>query len=377
MDKNLGKMKLAIFFICLIVLSAAVPAEAGGYITTQISSLGGGTLGTFAKINSKGEMAWSGNYYDSPGLYLYSDGKVETLTNNKDINNFDINELGQVVWSEGTPNGYNLFLYKNGDTSTITTDGNNNFDPSFNDKGDFVWNSYDESKARIHLRTAAGIISTIWTCPSYSELNTVYIFPLINNLGQVVWINYTIDNEENIYFYDGEANIVHTSSSFYTTYPYSEPLRSLNNKGDLVFSASDGIWLKKSGATAQKIATPENRDYRPRINDSGLVVYVGDNVDYSAAIYLYGSTGSQKISSNGVCPDINNQGQIIWTNDQGIYLYSQNSFSRIVTYGNSGFLRPMLNNRGLLTWQGDGSGDGIFLSRPVNALPGLLLLLLN
>jgi hypothetical protein len=128
---------------------------------------------------------------------------------------------------------------------------------------------------------------------------------------------------------------------------------------------------------AQKIATPENRDYRPRINDSGLVVYVGDNVDYSAAIYLYDSTGSQKISSNGVCPDINNQGQIIWTNDQGIYLYSQNSFSQIVTYGNSGLLRPMLNNRGLLTWQGDWSGDGIFLSRPVNALPGLLLLLLN
>jgi hypothetical protein len=377
MDKILGKIKLAILLISLLVLSAAVPAEAGSYLTTQISPLGGGTLGTFAKINSKGEAAWAGNYYDSPGLYLYSDGEVKTLTDNKDINNFDINELGQVVWSASTANGYNLFLYKSGVTTPITTDGNNNFDPSFNDKGDFVWNSYDGDKARIKLCTAAGIISTIWTCPSYSSLNTVYIFPQINDLGQVAWINYTIDNKDNIYLYDGQANIVHTSDSFYTSYPYSEPLRSLNNKGDLVFSASDGIWLKKSGAAAQKIAAPENRDYRPRINDSGLVVYVGDNADYSTAIYLYGSTGPQKITSSGVCPDINNQGQIIWTNTQGIYLYSQNYFSRIVTYGNNGSLRPMLNSHGLLSWQGNWSGDGIFLSRPANALSGLLILLLN
>lgn len=369
MDKNFGRIKLAILLIALILLSASVPAGAVSYTTTQISTLGGGDLGLFTKINAKGEVAWAGNYFDSPGLYLYSDGQVKQLTNNKDINNFDINELGQVVWSASTSNGYNLFLYKNGVTTTITTDGNNNFEPSFNDKGDFVWNSYDGSKARIKLRTAAGIISTIWTCPSYSELNTMFTYPVINNLGQVAWINHTIDNKDNIYFYDGQANIVHTSNSFYTSYPYSEPLRSLNNRGDLVFTSLDGIWLKKSGATAQQIAIPLNLDYRPRINDSGLVVYVGDNVDYSTAIYLYGSTGSQKISDNGVCPDVNNQGQIIWTNVQGIYLYSQNSSSRIVTYGNGGYLRPMLNDSGLLAWQGSWSGDGIFLSRPVNILP--------
>jgi hypothetical protein len=375
MEKNFGKIKLAIFLIALIWVSAAVPAEAGRYLTTQISTLGGGAGGLFAKINNNGEVAWAGNYYDSPGLYLYSSGKVKQLTDNKDIDNFDINDLGQVVWSASTANGYNLFLYKNGVTTTVTTDGNNNFEPSFNDKGDFVWNSYDGSKARIKLCTAAGISSTIWICPSYSELNTMYTYPVINNLGQVAWINYTIDNKDNIYFYDGQANIVHSSNSFYPSYPYFEPLHSLNNKGDLVFSASDGIWLKKSGATAQQIATPENRDYRPRINDSGLVVYVGDNADYSTAIYLY-STGPQKISDNGSYPDINNQGQVIWTNNQGIYLYSKNSFSRIVTYDNYA-LRPMFNDSGLLAWQGNWSGDGIFLSRPVNALPCLLLLLLD
>jgi hypothetical protein len=376
MEKNFGKIKLAIFLISLILLSASLPAEAGRYITTQISTLGGGAGGLFPKINIRGEVAWAGNYYDSPGLYLYSDGKVKPLTNNPDIDNFDINDLGQVVWSARTTNGYNLFLYKNGVTTTITTDGNNNFEPSFNDRGDFVWNSYDGSKARIKLCTATGVISTIWTCPSYSELNTMYIYPLINNLGQVAWINYTIDNKDNIYFYNGQANIVHTSDSFYPSYPWFEPLHSLNNSGDLVFSASDGVWLKQADATVQQVATPENRDYRPRINDSGLVVYVGDNVDYSTAIYLYGSTGSQKISNNGAYPDINNQDQVIWTNNGGIYLYSKNSFSRIVAYDNYA-LRPSFNDSGLLAWQGNWSGDGIFLGRPVTILPALQLLILD
>jgi hypothetical protein len=378
MSPRFGRVMLTIFLVSLICCTACHPVGAESYTTIQVSTLGGGTLGLFPKTNSRGEVAWSGNYYDSPGLYLSSHGQVNPLTDNPDINDFDINDLGQVVWSARTSNGYNLFLYKNGVTIPITTDGNNNFEASFNNKGDFVWSSYDGNKARIKQYSAAtGTISTVWTCPSYSELNTMYIYPTINDLGQVAWINYTIDNKDNIYFYDGVANIIHTSDSFYSSYPYHEPLYSLNNKGDLILSASDGIWLKKNGAAAQKIASPQNRDYRPRINDNGLVVYVGDNADYSPAIYLYGSAGLQKISDNGVCPQINNRGQVIWTNNQGIYLYSPDSLRPIVTYGNYGSLRPSLNDHGRLAWQGNWSGDGVFLSQPTTSMPWLQFLLLE
>lgn len=378
MSTRLGRGMLTIvlaLFICGITFN---PARAANYLTIQVSTLGGGTLGLFTKTNSRGEVAWSGNYYDSPGLYLYSQGQVKHLTNNPGINDFDINELGQVVWSEQTTAGYDLFLYKNGVTMPITTDGNNNFEPSFNNKGDFVWNSYDGNKARIKRYSAAtGISSTVWTCPSSSELNTMYVYPTINDLGQVAWMHYTLDNKDNIYLEDGAATIIHTADSFYTSYPYHEPLYSLNHKGDIVLSASDGVWLKKNGAAAQKIASPENRDYRPRINDSGLVVYVGDNADYSPAIYLYGGAGSEKISGNGVCPQINNRGQVIWTNDQGIYLYSPDSLRPIVTYGNNGSLRPSLNDDGRLAWQGNWSGDGVFLSQPSASMPWLPFLLLD
>jgi hypothetical protein len=363
----------AISLLALLYFAMAGPATAVNYTTTQISTLGGAYLGLFPKINSKGEVAWAGNYYDSPGLYLYSNGKVKQLTNNPNIQNFDINDLGQVVWSGlvMSPYGYNIFLHKNNVTTQITTDGNNNYDPSINDYGDFVWNSYDGDKARIKLRTSAGSISTYWTCPSASVININYVFPVINNLGQVAWANYTLDNMDHIYL---DGVLVHSNPSFTPSLGYTDPLHSLNNKGDLVFSASDGIWLKRSGATIQQIAVTANRSYRPRINDGGLLAFVGDSAAYTTAIYLYNAaTGSQKITDNGTYPFLNNKGQVIWTNNQGIYLFSQNSSSRIVPYDYSVY--PTLNDGGQVAWQGTFSGDGIFLSRPVAAFPGLLLLL--
>jgi hypothetical protein len=375
MAVNLTRVGLAIVLAALISLSVTHPVAAANYTTTQISTLGGAYLGLFPKINNNGEVAWAGNYYDSPGLYLYSNGQVKQLTDNPNIQNFDINDLGQVVWSGlvMSPYGYNIFLYKNGVTTPITTDGNNNYDPSFNDYGDFVWNSYDGDKARIKLCTRTGSVSTIWTCPTASEINILYVFPVINNQGQVAWANYTLDNMDHIYL---DGILVHTSPSFTSTLGYTDPLHSLNNNGDLVFSSSDGIWLKQSGATAQKIATTDNRSYRPRINDSGLVAYVGDSAAYTTAVYLYSTaTGSQKITDNGTYPFLNNKGQVIWTNNQGIFLTYQNATSHIVAYDYSVY--PTMNDRGQVAWQGEFSGDGIFLSNPVNSLPGVQLLLLQ
>ncbi|MFZ5453019.1 MAG: choice-of-anchor tandem repeat NxxGxxAF-containing protein [Thermodesulfobacteriota bacterium] len=349
------------------------PAAAGKYVTTQISTLGGAYLGLFPKINNRGEVAWAGNYYDSPGLYLYSHGVVKQLTNNPNIQNFDINDLGQVVWSGLvlSPYGYNIFLYKNGVTTQVTTDGNNNFDPSFNDYGDFVWNTYDGSKARIKLCTSAGSISTYWTCPTASEININYVFPVINNQGQVAWANYTLDNLDHIYL---DGVLIHSSPSFISSLGYTDPLYSLNNNGDLVFSSSDGIWLKKNGASIQLIATTDNRSYRPRINDSGLVAYVGDSTAFTTAVFLYSSaTGSQKITDNGVYPFLNSKGQVIWTNNQGIYSYYQNASSLIINYTYSVY--PTLNDRGQVAFQGPFSGDGIFLSRPAAGQPWLPMLL--
>lgn len=353
--------------IGILILLGASSAAAANYVTRQISTLGGAYLGLFPKVNNRGEVAWAGNYYDSPGLYLYSDGKVTQLTTNPNIQNFDINGLGQVVWSSNS----NLYLYKNGSTQQVTTDGNNNFDPSFNDYGDFVWNSYDGIKARIKLCTRTGSISTYWTCPAASDINIFYVFPVINNPGQVAWANYTMDNMDHIYL---DGVLVHSSPSFISSLGYTDGLHSLNNNGDLVFSRSDGIWLKKSGAAVQKIATTANRSYRPRITDSGLVAYVGDSAAYNTAVYLYTTAGgSQKITDNGTYPFLNNRGQVIWTTNQGIFLYDQGVSGRIVSYSYAVY--PTMNDKGQIAWQGEFSGDGIFLSRPVAGMPWLPLVL--
>ena len=378
---SLKRFKAMLLTLIALALLGAGPAVASIYATTQISTLGGAYLGLFPKINGKGEVAWMGNYYDSPGLYLYSNGQVKQLTSNPDIQDFDINDLGEVVWSGMISSpyvGYDIYLYKNGVTTPITTDGNNNFDPSFNDKGDFVWNSYNGDKAYIRLCTAAGSVSTIWTCPSLSMFNTNYVFPVINNLGQVAWRNYAnYSLDENIYLYSGGiATIVHTSSSFTALVGYTEPLHSLNNNGDLVFSGSDGIWLKKSGAAAQQIG-PVNPYCRPRINDSGVVAYAGDSAAHNTAIYLYDGSAPHKITDDGIYPQINNQGQVIWADTQGINLYDKNFSGLVVPYSNGETLHPSLNSHGLVAWQGTYSGDGIFLSRPLNSLPGLQLLLLQ
>ncbi len=161
------------------------------------------TWGSFPRSTAKARWPGPATTTTLPGLYLYSNGKVKQLTNNPDIQNFDINDLGQVVWSGlvQSPYGYNIFLYKNGGTTPITTNGNNNFDPSFNANGDFVWHSYDGVHAYVNQCTSAGAVSTIWTCTSYSVLNANanFINPVINNLRQVAWIIITQDASYNLW----------------------------------------------------------------------------------------------------------------------------------------------------------------------------------
>ena len=132
------------------------------------------------------------------------------------------------------------------------------------------------------------------------------------------------------------------------------------------------IIISSSTANATTLTQLTNNSYsdgRPRINDSGYVVWQGNEGNSDYEIFLYNGNDTIQLTANNyddTFPQINSNGHIVWygyegNSDAEIFLYDGMSIIQ-VTNNDYYDLDPQINDNGYIAWRGiDGSDYEIFL----------------
>lgn len=114
-----------------------------GSLTTQISTT---PYCAYPKINSKGQVVWTGgtNSSNTEEIYLYDGTQTIQLTNNS-VPDGDpqINDNGDVVWWEYKGSTEDIYVYKNSVIKQISSPEKFNYSPQINNRGDLTWQGWD------------------------------------------------------------------------------------------------------------------------------------------------------------------------------------------------------------------------------------------
>lgn len=271
-----------------------------------------------------------------------------------------INNSGQVVWAQGNQ----IFYYNNGTKSPVFKDIKDLYEdcysPKINTKGQIVWrgrSSYTSVGSRqdiFYYDTRVGIAPKIISIDDPLLWNISKGNPDINKNGQIVW--YSGAPEYKIYYYDASVGGNPTTIPNSTPglrFPYDQATR-INVNGEIVFTigisneyynSSTAIFYYdvRAGGEAKQISRTDTKpgtihgyaNSIPEINDNCQIVWFGeacraDNT-LTYAIYYYDARvgGDAKIISNIDAPSswsfgdpkINNKGQVIWDQADGIFYY--------------------------------------------------------
>jgi hypothetical protein len=210
----------------------------------------------------------------------------------------DINNLGEIVWQETrSATDSNIYLYREGEVTKISDESLFNIRPVINNTGTIAWIATDDtSNAEFDLVLHRnGVPTTIFGLPSGE------VEPDINDVGQVVWTH----------VFQGEPGHF-------------------------------GIFLY-DGQTVEEVSPSDLGNQSPRINNAGDVLW--NEVDFTVSP----STAKIKLRSNGVItdlsdgvgrpavPDMNEQGQVIWTcrtncDQLGVYTWENGSAYPLVRH---------------------------------------------
>lgn len=154
----------------------------------------------------------------------------------------------------------------------------------------------------------------------------------MNNSGQVAWVRFDGKDDE-ICLYDGVSVNQLTYNSL------NDDLTDINSSGQVVWEGDDGsdthVYFYNGDSIIQ-ISDDSHESFRPRINDSGQVVWREVWREYGgitfSGIYLFNGTSVIQLSDNDVSyyskPQINNSGHVVWVGDDGtpgteIFLFPQ------------------------------------------------------
>ncbi|MCK5398286.1 MAG: hypothetical protein KAJ33_08560, partial [Thermoplasmata archaeon] len=185
-------------------------------------------------------------------------------------------------------------------------------------------------------------------------------YPLINNLGQVVWRGWGpastyLSSTSQIYFWDGTEVIQITN---YTDNYVENP--RINNNGYVVWTWGEDdfhfevyLW---DGSEIIQITDNIEKEYAPDINDKGEIVWWQND-----GLFMWNGSEIIRITSTGTDvqrPRINNNGQITWEGDRQIYLWDGTEIIQL-TNDTLGNMNPMINNLNHVFWESNTDYDGV------------------
>lgn len=331
------------------------PSPGGGPGAISQVTSGRGYM-TNLRLNNRGQMVWveySTTSGDSINLYTPDPGEGPgTITplspTHPGVNdNPQINDQGQVVWQGRTevyPSDH-IFLYNNTFPVVLLGNGRVNYYPQINAGGQIVWQGQSDEPDpvtgvrydQIFFSPDGGSSTQQLTADgNYNQA------PQINRWGEIVWMKIQGGVDHPSYdVYRAQGASITPISTGYTWYPYPK----ISDTGEIVWvgyeASSAGYCFYSQGVIKGIGASVPNPECN--INALGQVAYPTDFWPYIHPICVYNhgdKTFLTSTNSPGVCPRINDRGQVIWLQED--------------TPGKT----------------------ALYLASPVGALPGVLQLLL-
>ncbi len=210
-----------------------------------------------------------------------------------------------------------------------------------------------------------------------NNTTTKNIFPKINNRGQIVWlgsdkITNTYSDIYDIFLYDinwGTNEAIKLNDVSFNKYPnYYDPDVSINDKGQITWSAGDGnnyyIYVFDTNLINEvphKLSPVNiNINYRPIINNSGEIVWIGN----SSLYYCNTNMGYNNIkyidSVFGQSFDFNDNGILVyekWNWSDGKYelfyydARKSNDIAHRITNNDRRDVFPKINNNNQVVWR--------------------------
>lgn len=296
-----------------------------------------------------------------------SEKTTKCYNHSPDINN------GRVTTWWGFCNGENqVFLSEGGKLHQLTKEGITGQNPQINSSADIVWQGMDKSGKKVFLYKNSELKVLMF------EGIKTYVAPSLNDRGEVVWQGVIEDRDEKgrprivnaLFLFDGKKTARLDSGTNIARKP------DINNNGTIVYEA----WVDKADPVTKEVAKGYTGVYEifmldkkggikkltnaqtyldnqsPRINDKGMVVWVGLVNDKTNEIYLYDGTDIKRLTKNKYddrAPRISQNGEVVWYGYDGryfqIYLYDGKTV-RQLTKSETDNVEPSINDNGDVVW---------------------------
>ena len=289
------------------------------------------------RINNNGAVVWWAVCNGKREIFLAENDAARTLTQgNIEGMNPSINSYGIVVYQDLKGQ---ILRYENGQMNRVNEGAGNGSRPVINDSGAIVWHGSTTKEDQRERSSVAGIFLYDGRRMQKIESRVSYARGVnINHKGTIVFEGW-VDKPDatgtiapgyigvfDIFILDDMKRLRQLTD----TKPFNDNREpDINDSGSVVWAGQDGVWAGQAGGKTHDIflydgknikrLTNNNReDYSPRINNKGEIVWYGfDGNDYE--IYLYDRKGVKKITNNDkddITPDINDNGDVVWASQQ-------------------------------------------------------------
>jgi hypothetical protein len=233
----------------------------GGACADALASVDAGIYPGIS-INALGESVWSQNDPITGFVQIFSSTKGQLTTDPSDHIHPSLNIHGDVVWEQ---NGQ-IFGILNGAMSDLSADPSaNHFQPTMNDLQEVVWIRSDFSGSRL-FSNRRGFLT---------DADVFRDAPHLNNRGDVVWQQYDeLTKSQQIYGLVSGVMTQLTNDSAFHQHP------SMNEVGELVWSqwpnyGGDRIFSSVRGQVTYDCPYGAIDHAMPVINSCGDIVFIG------------------------------------------------------------------------------------------------------
>lgn len=327
-------------YVCFLVALIGGPSFSGE--SSPFIKLTSNCDNRVPEINDKGVVTWWAFCDGEDHIFMAEGSHVYRLTEG-DMRgqNPHINSSGSLVWRGEDKNGKTgVIFYKNKEIKTLTDDTITIYaSPALNSRDEVVWQGViqeTDKKGRPLSVNALFLFDGKKTKRVYTDVTSAQS-PAINNNGAIVfqgWVNKSADYEKGRtggYGYAGAFEIFMVDENgILKKLTDSRPDMDnqsphINDRGMVVWSGladenNTEIYLY-DGNTTKRLSNNKSQDRRPRINNSGDVVWYGSDGRYSQIFHYDGKTVRQITNSsyNNMDPSINNRGDVVWAAQIGQY----------------------------------------------------------
>jgi hypothetical protein len=349
---------------CALVIAAANPAGAVPYSKKPIYDDTNlyptpMSVGAHFHFSQNGNIVYQTQVY-SGGVWLYSlylyhqsTGSVTQIPSGTWVKSgLQINDQGQVVWAEHDiiSSRERIYLYQDGVTIPVSGTTYLSSQPRLNNRGQVAYQAYNGDTTAIYF-----FDGSVFGPVAGSNSNNYN--PVINDNGQIAWLGWNDgETEAHVYFFDGSASQRVSATG-------NAEKQQISQDGWVIWEVGAGetyidhyaLYLYKGGDPALNTVQLATNIYylspNPKFGASGQVVWLekDSSGNYYLKQYLNGVTS--QISGNASF-DVNRRGQIAYSSEYIIYLYSNGTSTRISPSGQFSpmYINPIINNSGQIAY---------------------------